>query len=51
MKRKLISLVVILVGIGVGAVALAQGRHDEKPHGMVKQEAAPAVTVAPGEGE
>jgi hypothetical protein len=51
MKRKLISLMVVLVGIGVGAAALAQGRHDEKPHGMVKQEAAPAVTVAPGEGE
>jgi hypothetical protein len=51
MKRKLISLMVVLVGIGVGAVALAQGRHDEKPHGMMKQEAAPAVTVAPGEGE
>jgi hypothetical protein len=40
MKRKLIVLTVVLVGIGVGTVASAQGRHDEKPHGVTKTEAA-----------
>ena len=40
MKRTLIVLTVVLVGIGVGTVASAQGRHDEKPHGVTKTEAA-----------
>jgi hypothetical protein len=47
MKRKLNSLIALLVGIGVGTVAFAQGRHDEKPHGIMNTDAAPAVSVAP----
>lgn len=48
MKSKFIALTAVLVGLGVGSVALAQGRHDEKPHNVVtpdatKQDKAPAV--------
>ena len=47
MKSKLNSVIAILVGAGIGTVALAQGRHDEKPHGVMKTDSAPAVTIAP----
>ena len=51
MKRIAIATSIALLSLGLAGNGLAQGRHDEKPHGMVKQEAAQAVTVAPGEGE
>jgi Copper resistance protein K len=50
MKRKLNSLIALLVGIGVGTFVFAQGRHDEKPHGVMNPGTAPAagaVSVAP----
>jgi hypothetical protein len=48
MKSKLNSVIAILVGVGIGTVALAQ-RHDEKPHGVMKTDSAPAVTIAPSD--
>jgi hypothetical protein len=47
MKSKLNALVVILASIGVGTIAIAQGRHDEKPHGVVNADSAPALSVTP----
>jgi hypothetical protein len=38
MKRKLMAITVVLVSLGVGSVALAQGRHDEKPHNVANTE-------------
>ena len=38
MKRRFITLTAVLVGLGVGSVALAQGRHDEKPHNVTNTE-------------
>ena len=52
MKSKFNSLIAVLVGIGVGTVAIAQGRHDEKPHGVMNTGAAPAagaVSVTPSD--
>jgi hypothetical protein len=49
MKSKLNTFIAILVGVGVGTVALAQGRHDEKPHGVMKADSAPAVSIAPSD--
>ena len=48
MKRKFFALTAVLVGLGVGSLALAQGRHDEKPHNVANTEStakdkAPAV--------
>ena len=49
MKSKLTSVIAILVGVGICTLALAQGRHDEKPHGVLKTESATAVTIAPSD--
>jgi len=49
MKTKFNSLIAILVGVGVGTVASAQARHDEKPHGVTSTDSAPAVSVAPSD--
>ena len=50
MKRIAIATSVVLLSLGLIGNVFAQ-RHDEKPHGIAKQEAAPAVTVAPSEGD
>jgi uncharacterized membrane-anchored protein len=50
MNRIVLATSAALLAFGLSGNSLAQ-RHDEKPHGMVKQEAAPAVSVAPGEGD
>lgn len=44
MKRKLSMTLAILLGLGLGTTALAQLRHDDKPHGSAK----PAATKAEG---
>lgn len=52
MKRTAIASSIAILCFGLAGSGLAQGRHDEKPHGMTKQEApAAAVSVAPREGE
>jgi len=49
MKHTAIATVVFLVSAGLGTASFAQGRHDDKPHGMpkdmpmaTKDQAAPA---------
>lgn len=36
MKSKLLAAFTMILGIALSASAFAQGRHDEKPHGMPK---------------
>lgn len=36
MKTKIIAAFTMILGLALSATALAQGRHDEKPHGMPK---------------
>ncbi len=40
MKSKTLAALTMILGIALSASAFAQGRHDEKPHGMDK----PAAT-------
>lgn len=40
MKTKILAALTMILGIALSTAAFAQGRHDEKPHGMVK----PAAT-------
>ena len=51
MKRTAIAASVALLCFGLAGNGLAQGRHDEKPHGMTKQPPAAEVSVSPREGE
>jgi hypothetical protein len=46
MNRNIISTLAVIVGLGLAGTAIAQGRHDEKPHGYdkAKAEAAAATT-------
>lgn len=49
MKRTAIAVLVLGVSAAVGTAVYAQGRHDDKPHGMLKS--APAASEdrgAPG---
>ena len=41
MKTKTLAALTTILGIALSASAFAQGRHDEKPHGMGKPAAAP----------
>jgi copper resistance protein K len=50
MKRIVLATSVALLAFGLSGNAFAQ-RHDEKPHGMVKQEPASTVSIAPAEGD
>ncbi len=34
MKSKTLAVVTLFIGLALSASAFAQGRHDEKPHGM-----------------
>jgi hypothetical protein len=36
MKSKTIAALTMILGIALSASVFAQGRHDEKPHGMAK---------------
>ena len=36
MKTKTLAALTMILGIALSASAIAQGRHDEKPHGMGK---------------
>jgi hypothetical protein len=49
MKRKVSRMGVVAVSVALAATAVAQGRHDEKPHGMPKSSAA-AAPAKPAEG-
>ena len=40
MKTKTLAALTIILGIALSTSAFAQGRHDEKPHGMGKPAAA-----------
>jgi len=40
MKTTILAALAMILGIALSTSAFAQGRHDEKPHGMVK----PAAT-------
>jgi copper resistance protein K len=52
MKRTAIVATIAVICFGLAGNGLAQGRHDEKPHGMAKQQAVDApVSVTPREGE
>ena len=37
MKKHAIAVAALALGLATGSGAYAQGRHDEKPHGMQKQ--------------
>ena len=49
MKRKIVSGIALLVGLALAGAGIAQGRHDEKPHGYdkAKAEAAANGTARP----
>ena len=47
MKRIAIATSVTMLGLVLAGDLLAQGRHDEKPHGVMSTDAAPAVSVVP----
>lgn len=36
MKTKVLTALILVLGIALSGSAFAQGRHDEKPHGMTK---------------
>lgn len=40
MKTKTLAVLTMILGIALSTAAFAQGRHDEKPHGMGKPAAA-----------
>jgi hypothetical protein len=40
MKSRLLAAFTMILGIALSASAFAQGRHDEKPHGMDKSKPA-----------
>jgi len=40
MKTKTLAVLTMILGIALSTSAFAQGRHDEKPHGMGKPAAA-----------
>ena len=42
MKTKFIAALAMLLGIALSTSTFAQGRHDEKPHGMTKNPPAEA---------
>jgi hypothetical protein len=44
MKRNVAAAVAMLVSLGLAGVAVAQARHDEKPHGYDKAKADAAAT-------
>lgn len=46
MKHTAIAAVVFAVSAALGTVSFAQGRHDDKPHGMMKS--APAASEDKG---
>lgn len=43
MKSKTLAAITMVLGIALSAPAFAQGRHDEKPHGMAKNPPAQAM--------
>jgi hypothetical protein len=43
MKSKTLATFAMILGIALSAPAFAQGRHDEKPHGMAKNPPAQAT--------
>jgi len=43
MKSKTLAAFTMILGIALSASAFAQGRHDEKPHGMAKNPPAQAT--------
>lgn len=45
MKRAIITTVVLAFGTALATAALAQGRHDEKPHGSIRPTAASPESV------
>ena len=46
MKRILLHAAIAAIGLALGSAALAQGRHDDKPHGVPgKPAAAPDSSV------
>jgi hypothetical protein len=49
MNRNICRLSVVAISIALAASAIAQGRHDEKPHGMPKSSTA-AAPAKPAEG-
>lgn len=51
MKRFVIATSVALVSLGLAGSAVAQGRHDDKPHGMKVEAPSPSAAVTPSEGE
>ena len=51
MKRIAIGTSVVLLSLGLVGNGLAQGRHDEKPHGMTAEAPTASTAVAPREGE
>ena len=42
MKSKILAVLAMILGIALSASVFAQGRHDEKPHGMMKNPPAEA---------
>ena len=42
MKSKTLAALTMILGIALSTSVLAQGRHDEKPHGMMKNPPAEA---------
>ena len=49
MKRTVITLSIAALGLAFAGTSLAQGRHDEKPHGSAKASAG-VISVAPATG-
>jgi hypothetical protein len=47
MNRQLITTIVLVAGLGLAGTASPQARHDEKPHGVMSTDSAPAVSVVP----
>ena len=43
MKSKSLAVLTMILGIALATSAFAQGRHDEKPHGMMKNPPAEAT--------
>ena len=50
MKRAAISMLVFVFGTAMASAALAQGRHDEKPHGSTKPSAVTDIQYEPMPG-
>lgn len=49
MNRQFITTIVFIAGWGLAGVTFAQARHDEKPHGVMNTDSAPAVKVVPSD--